>query len=71
MDNELDPEGPISEQVICEHAYHCDKVDCIGQTGRRFDPDEKRYGPNLCNLNGKMIQEALDIVVDPTFARGE
>lgn len=65
----LDLEGPISEQVICEHAYHCDKIDCVGQLGRRPDLDAiRKYGPNLCNLTGKAVQEALDIVVDPTFA---
>ena len=67
----LDPEGPISEQIICEHAYHCDKVDCIGQTGRRFDPDEARFGPNLCNLNGRMLQVVEDVVVNPTYAKNQ
>jgi hypothetical protein len=64
-----EPAGPISEQIVCEHAFHCNNVDCVGQTGRRADPDEAKFGPNLCGLIGGVVQAVEDIAPNPTFAR--
>jgi hypothetical protein len=50
---------------ICEHAYHCEEVDCNAQ---------KAHGcvsPFLtnCNLTGKNLQQVECVEIDPAYER--